>query len=78
MKQTAVDWLVEKLKSQGLLIGEIDNLVAVKQAKEMEKEQIIEAHFTSSGCNSFDMPTDRINSAYKAAQEYYNETFKSE
>ena len=40
MKQTAVEWLVEKIKSQGLLIGEIDNLVAVKQAKEMEKEQM--------------------------------------
>lgn len=39
MKQTAVEWLVEKLKSQGLLIGEPDNLVAVNQAKEMEKEQ---------------------------------------
>ena len=41
MKQTAVEWLVEKLKSQGLLIGEPDNLVAVNQAKEMEKEQMI-------------------------------------
>ena len=41
-KQTAVEWLVEKLKSQGLLIGEPKNLVAVKQAKEMEKQQIIE------------------------------------
>ena len=36
---TAVEWLVDKLKSQGLLIGEIDNLVAVKQAKEMEKQE---------------------------------------
>jgi hypothetical protein len=26
MKQTAVQWLIEKLKSQGLLIGEINNL----------------------------------------------------
>jgi len=41
-KQTAVEWLVEKLKLQGLLIGEIDNLVAVNQAKEMEKKQSIE------------------------------------
>jgi hypothetical protein len=42
----------------------------------MEKEQIIEAHFTSSGCNSFDIEESRVNSAYKAAQEYYNETYK--
>ena len=39
MEKTAVEFLVEKLKSQGLLIGEPDNLVAVRQAKEMEKEQ---------------------------------------
>ena len=79
MKQTAVEFLVEEFKEK--LIG--DNLPdwvvnIIQQAKGMEKEQIIEAHFTSSGCNSFDMPTDRVNSAYKAAQEYYNYTFKSE
>ena len=39
MKQTAVEWLIEKLKSQGLLIGEPNNLVAVREAKEMEKQQ---------------------------------------
>jgi hypothetical protein len=39
MEQTAVEWLVDKLKSQGLLIGEIDNLVAVKQAKELDKQE---------------------------------------
>ena len=43
-QQTAIDWLVEKLKSQGLLIGEPDNLIAVKQAKELEKQQIIDAN----------------------------------
>lgn len=36
---TAVEWLVEKLKSQSLLIGEPNNLVAVNQAKEIEKQQ---------------------------------------
>jgi predicted sugar kinase len=36
---TAVEFLVEKLKSQGLLIGEPNNLVAVRQAKKMEIEQ---------------------------------------
>jgi uncharacterized protein YoaH (UPF0181 family) len=39
MKQTAVEWLIDKLKSQGLLIGEPNNLVAVREAKEMEKQQ---------------------------------------
>jgi hypothetical protein len=41
-QQTAVEWLVEKLKSQGLLIGEPNNLIAVSQAKEMEKQQIVD------------------------------------
>ena len=36
-QQSPVEWLVEKLKSQGLLIG--DKLVAVNQAKQMEKDQ---------------------------------------
>lgn len=45
MKETAVEWLIEKLKSQGLLIGEPDNLVAVREAKEMEKEQSDERYF---------------------------------
>ena len=79
MKQTAVEFLVDEFKEK--LIGNnlpewVENIIQL--AKAMEKEQIIEAHFTSSGCNSFDMPTDRINSAYKAAQEHYNYTFKSE
>ena len=71
MKQTAVEFLVEEFKEK--LIGHnlpewVVNII--QQAKGMEKEQIIEAHFTSSGCNSFDMPTDRVNSAYKAAQSH--------
>jgi hypothetical protein len=41
----------------------------------MEKEQIKEAHFTASGYNTFDMPEDKINSAYNEAQEYYNKTY---
>ena len=63
MKQTAVEWLVDKLKSQGLLIGEPDNLVAVNQAKEMEKEQIIKAY-------------ENTNSMAMYGEQYYNETYK--
>jgi hypothetical protein len=64
---TAVEWLVDKLKSQGLLIGEIDNLVAVKQAKEMEKEQI---------CNAYNF--GQQIPPFEYAEQYYNKTFKSE
>ena len=75
---TAVDWLVEKLKSQGLLIGEIDNLVAVKQAKAMEKERIIKTYEVgiSRGIN-YDEDVYHKNN-WRSGEKYYNETFKSE
>jgi len=67
-KQTAVEWLVEKLKSQGLLIGEPKNLVAVQQAKEMEKQQIVYAHLLGL-IRSLDIP------ASEQAEQYYNEEY---
>ncbi len=81
-KQTAVEWLMYQMLACSIHTETEEMYIklpkdAFKQAKAMEKEQIREAHFTSSGCNSFDMPTDRINSAYKAAEQYYNETYES-
>jgi hypothetical protein len=68
MKQTAVEFLLEKYKSQNtLLFGE-----DFEQAKEMEKEQIMEAHE-----EGFYSPPFRM-SRRKEAEQYYNETFKSE
>jgi hypothetical protein len=72
-QQTAVEWLIEQCPR-------IKTIVAyniLEQAKAMEKEQIKESHFTASGCNSFDIPDDRINSAYKAAQQYYKDIYES-
>ncbi len=70
MKKTAVEWLVDKLKSQGLLIGEPDNLVAVNQAKAMEKEQIMmavkDSWYMAKGSN-FQEPQE---------EQYYNETYQ--
>lgn len=66
-KQTAVEWLVEKLKSQGLLIGDPDNLIAVREAKEMEKEQIIEAYKTF-------LDTTLPKEVY---EQYYTETYET-
>jgi hypothetical protein len=62
MKQTAVEWLIEIYLTTG-----IDRNVHFHQAKEMEKEQIIEAWIAT------DNELQRI-----AAQQYYNQTFKSE
>jgi hypothetical protein len=62
MKQTAVEWL------ESLYYPEYIPKHILEQAKEMEKEQIENAwndgKFESSGCIE--------------AEQYYNETFKSE
>ena len=63
MKQTAVEWLMEQLTKNYPLTKESAESI-IKQAKEMEKEQIKEAY-----C----MGDDNIG-----AEQYYNETFKSE
>jgi hypothetical protein len=61
MKQTAVEWLVEELTRQNMFM----HLFAkeIEKAKEMEKEQIIDAY--NNGDN-------------RSAELYYKETFKSE
>jgi hypothetical protein len=65
VKQTAVNWLVSQLKG----VYESDYLnKLIEQAKEMEKEQIIK---------SFDDGYAKCGITHNA-QEYYNETFKSE
>ena len=65
---TAVEWLVEKLKSQGLLIGEPNNLIVVRQAKEMEKQQIKDAY--EDGYSDSD-------NTFELNKEYYNKQFKN-
>ena len=71
MKLTAVEWLVEQLApSVSLQQKYIDELL--EQAKEMEKEQIIDAYDAGLFDGSMDDVNDRI---YK---QYYNETFKSQ
>jgi hypothetical protein len=67
MEQTAVSWLVEEfdLTSESPIIKNV-----VEQAKQMEKEQIIDAH--NIGRN------DKHNDFDREGEQYYNETFKSE
>jgi hypothetical protein len=61
--KTAVEWLVEQLN-----LHEYEDVI--KQAKEMEKNQIINA--ASDHC----YPTGEL--ARIDAEDYYKETFKSE
>jgi hypothetical protein len=64
---TAVEWVLDWMSKNQYFIGN-DLLKAVEQVKQMEKEQIENAwndgKFESSGCIE--------------AEQYYNETFKSE
>jgi hypothetical protein len=72
MKQTAVEWLQKQLECFGnkhelqMSWATVDELL--EQAKEMEKEKIIEAYYYDPNC-------DEIKDD---GEQYYNETFKSE
>ena len=69
MKQTAVEWFVQELT-----LPEYGNnprvKVAIQKAKAMEKEQIIDAHIHAQ----FNV----VLAKKEFAEQYYNETFKSE
>jgi hypothetical protein len=70
MKQiSAVEWLYNEWAKNGTIF-----LEDLEQAKEMEKEQIIESY--CQGC--FDMWKDNGIVPRETADEYYNETFKSD
>jgi HD superfamily phosphodiesterase len=67
--QTAVEWLLENLNSEPYSEEDFEhNKRCWEQAKEMEKEQIIEAYNTSFILR--DKP-------YSTAEKYYNETYES-
>jgi hypothetical protein len=68
MKQTAVEWLEEQMKDDRFLAAFEDEF---KQAKEMEKQHIIDAWTDAKYCNTIG---NEIN--YEDGEQYYNETFK--
>ena len=70
MKQTAVEELFEKLWNTDK--DKFTWYAILKQAKEMEKDQIIEAHG-----NKLKKSRDEGNYEYWfSGEDYYNETFK--
>jgi len=77
MKQTAVEWLWDML-----LIGEFinDPEELLNQAKAMEKEQKIKFAFDFyyDFSNKLGVPFNLISENRLNAEQYYNETFKSE
>lgn len=61
MRKTAVEWLIEQWP---ILESQIPERI-INQAKEMEKDQIIDAYETS-------------HISMMTSEQYYNETFKKE
>ena len=77
MKQTAVEWLVEQICWDH--IHEWKN--EIEQAKQMEKEQIIDAYEEQNvkwEPEFYEDGTMSITNKFRDAEQYYNETFKSE
>lgn len=67
-KDSAVEWLVEQYKKVGGI-----SISMAEIAKEMEKEQIVDAF--GVGCQ---VESTRLIGYQDMAEQYYNQTFKSE
>jgi hypothetical protein len=73
-QQTAVEWFLDQLIEHRIIIVDkttyqvkYKHEILLEQAKEMEKEQIENAHFDGQHCNEWgNIP----------AENYYNETYK--
>ena len=64
-KQTSVEWLVDKIKLKYNDIDFYHIKKEIEQAKQIEKEQIIEA--CNYGCSDW--------GSWKDSEQYYNETY---
>jgi hypothetical protein len=77
-KQTAVEWLETKVNGMIENGGDADLLAVIehiKQAKEMEKEQIIFAHVSS--CNTMNCnKTDKEKLKCSCGQYFWEQNFK--
>jgi hypothetical protein len=70
--KTAVEWLIEEMHKN------IDWIPVPmqEQALEIEKEQIIEAHF--NGCEIGEMFNNENRAFITDSEQYYNQTFKQQ
>lgn len=78
MKQTAVEWLIDKVieyQQKDLKISKNFDRLLIANAKELEKEQIEDAF-----CDGVDDEYEHhINgSIRKNSEQYYDETYKNE
>jgi hypothetical protein len=83
-QQTAVEWLIDQLisldkelegrrKNEDATVLKLNPTKLFEQAKEMDKEQKIDAHI--EGQRVFDKH-DHTQWTTKQAEKYYNETYK--
>ena len=73
MAQTAVEWLVNKLKESGIPLMK-DELEMIQQAKQMEKEQ----HYNTWLTAQMNYPNEDYIGISKTFEHYYNETYGNE
>jgi len=70
VQQTAVEWLEQQIKKYRL-VSDRYIFSDIKKAKEMEKQQIVNAHLTG-------LIHPLEIEATKQAEQYYNETYKKD
>ena len=71
-KQTAVDWLFEKMTEQGTNPYWDMRFI---QAKEMERKQITDS-YNQGICEGFDYGYHNDNPKEESGEEYYNKTYE--
>jgi HEPN domain-containing protein len=79
VKQTAVEWLIEQIESGKIEIVYSNKIHSIKcipeiidQAKEMEKQEIINAYRDGRSDQQSEKPSRFYN---RMAEQYYNETY---
>lgn len=78
-KQTAVEWLLEQIGLEQLILPKD----IIDKSKEMEKKQLIDFHIEVMKQGLIDEGSkiwcdDYLPKIKETAEQYYNETFKSE
>jgi hypothetical protein len=88
MKQTAVEWLYQELDNYYQMKGNVIKKEILKQAKEMEKQQLIDCgntcaikqhiHIEKVNKMTMDEMLEFANTkTLTIGEEYYNKTFKN-
>ena len=78
--KTAVEWLISEIQrynDSGYEFHPKYNEEILEQAKEMEKDQIMDAYYEGKG-NGMDISHPLSSTKEISAEQYYDETFKSE